>query len=892
MTTELFLAAIADRYRVEDRLGQGGMATVYLAKDLKHDRDVALKVLRPELGAVLGPERFLAEIRITARLDHPRILTLIDSGAAEGFLYYVLPVVRGESLRAKLDRERQLGVDEAIAIATQVASALDYAHRQGVVHRDIKPENILLHEGEAVLTDFGIALAVREAGGSRLTETGLSLGTPQYMSPEQASGGPTIDARSDIYSLGAVLYEMLAGEPPVTGPNAQAMIAKLMTERPVRLAVVRHGVPPAIDAAVARALSKVPADRFATSADFAHALTDTSASSSTARGTRSRWLVAAAVAAAVAAVVVAIGAATWSSMRPKAVAAAVFAPQLEQLTTDGNARSPALSPDGTRLAYVASDCDESQRCSDRLMVRDIGGAGSITALTGGSLSNPIWTTNGRFLVVARTPTGAGRVNFAVPTLGGAARRLPGWSISAVGASDTVVTGPGFGASSDTLAWLRLLTVSDGTVRDSIPVHRPDWILVIAAAPTGGRIAVAGVGFTSTSLRLIDRGGRVTDSLPRSTRMYRSIQWTANADALVLQVDLGESYSSLSSAGVATALTAVVRRRVSGDGKFVGAADTLMKLERGSQLAMLRADGSALLAQGPIVAEVYALERLAPVRLEFRTRRIATSTAGLRALISRGDGRTVWLKYGATGAEATRRNSFVPFEGGPERPFVLPAGSEITSDWSVPRSDELLYLSRDSAQRVRLSQIDVATGLTRRVTDLPASTSFTVAMVGGGYAVADVATHSSRVVGRPGKADTTWTVADIPERVVTVPGPLTPDGGGFTEFSQAPRGDTVFVRRVPLDGSAPTPWATVVFDKWLGILPDGSYETIGVDSTGVIGWYRIPPGGTRRVRLGDAPIQGPGMTWDGTDDARRFVAVKPVSRPDVFVIKNFGELLRR
>ncbi|HXI19721.1 MAG TPA: serine/threonine-protein kinase, partial [Gemmatimonadales bacterium] len=248
--------ALADRYRIERQLGSGGMATVYLATDLKHERHVALKVLRPELGAVLGDERFLAEIKITARLDHPHILTLIDSGVAGGFLYYVLPLVRGESLRDKLLKEKQLGIEEALAITRQVASALDYAHRQGVIHRDIKPENILLQEGEAMLTDFGIALAVKEAGGNRLTETGLSLGTPQYMSPEQATGDRLLDARSDVYSLAAVLYEMLAGEPPVTGPTAQAMIAKLMTERPTHLRVVRDSVPEAIDAGVARALDK------------------------------------------------------------------------------------------------------------------------------------------------------------------------------------------------------------------------------------------------------------------------------------------------------------------------------------------------------------------------------------------------------------------------------------------------------------------------------------------------------------------------------------------------------------------------------------------------------------------------------------------------------------
>src|SRR5678816_4374860 len=211
--------ALAGRYEIQRELGAGGMATVYRAVDLKHQRDVDTKVLPPELGAALGSERFLSEIRTTARLQHPHILPLLDSGEADGLWFYVMPVVTGESLRGRLERERQLPVADAVRIAREVASALDYAHRHGVVHRDIKPENILLQDGQALVADFGIALAVQQAGGERLTQTGLSLGTPQYMSPEQAMGERTIDARSDIYALGAVAYEMLAGEPPSTGPT-------------------------------------------------------------------------------------------------------------------------------------------------------------------------------------------------------------------------------------------------------------------------------------------------------------------------------------------------------------------------------------------------------------------------------------------------------------------------------------------------------------------------------------------------------------------------------------------------------------------------------------------------------------------------------------------------
>jgi serine/threonine protein kinase len=254
--------ALADRYRVERELGQGGMATVYLAHELRHDRNVALKLLRPELSAILGAQRFLGEIKTTANLQHPHILGLFDSGEAGGLVFYVMPYVDGESLRARLVREKQLPVDDAVRIAREVADALDYAHRHGVIHRDIKPENILLHDGRALVADFGIALAAaRSEGGSRMTETGMSLGTPAYMSPEQAMGEREITARSDVYALGAVLYEMLTGEPPFTGPTAQAIIARVMTEEPRSLTLQRKSVPPHVEAAVVTALSKLPGAR-------------------------------------------------------------------------------------------------------------------------------------------------------------------------------------------------------------------------------------------------------------------------------------------------------------------------------------------------------------------------------------------------------------------------------------------------------------------------------------------------------------------------------------------------------------------------------------------------------------------------------------------------------
>jgi eukaryotic-like serine/threonine-protein kinase len=268
------VAALADRYRIERELGQGGMATVYLAQDLKHDRKVALKVLKPELAAVIGADRFVVEIKTTAALQHPHILPLFDSGTADGFLYYVMPFIDGETLRSKLDRETQLGIDEAVKITVAVADALDYAHRHGVIHRDIKPENILLHDGRPTVADFGIALALSAAAGGRMTETGMSLGTPHYMSPEQATAEKLITARSDIYSLGSVLYEMLTGNPPHVGASAQQIIMKIVTEEAAPVTKHRRSVPPNVAAAVEKSLEKLPADRFATAAEFGAALTD------------------------------------------------------------------------------------------------------------------------------------------------------------------------------------------------------------------------------------------------------------------------------------------------------------------------------------------------------------------------------------------------------------------------------------------------------------------------------------------------------------------------------------------------------------------------------------------------------------------------------------------
>ncbi len=370
--------ALADRYKIESHLGEGGMANVYLAHDLKHDRPVAVKVLRPELAAVLGAERFLQEIKTTANLQHPHILPLFDSGEADSFLYYVMPFIDGETLRDKLNRETQLGIEEAVKITTEVADALHYAHGENVVHRDIKPENILLHNGRPMVADFGIALAVSAAAGGRMTETGLSLGTPHYMSPEQATAEKDLTSRSDIYSLGCVLYEMLTGEPPHTGGSAQAIIMKIVTEPADAVTKIRKSVPPNVTTAVAKALEKLAADRFESAAKFGEALTNpaftlptTQAATMAGAPASGPWnrLSIGSTAIAVLASVVAL----WALSRPapeKPVLRHSVALNSEDAPTleRGGTRF-ALAPDGKRLVYLGVS-EQTQRSQLRVRSRD------------------------------------------------------------------------------------------------------------------------------------------------------------------------------------------------------------------------------------------------------------------------------------------------------------------------------------------------------------------------------------------------------------------------------------------------------------------------------------------------------------------------------------------
>jgi len=500
------------------------MATVYLAEDLKHKRQVAIKVLRPELAAVIGAERFPAEITTTANLQHPHILPLHDSGEVNGTVFYVMPFVEGESLRDRLSRERQLAIPDAVRIAREVAEALDYAHRHGVIHRDIKPENILLHDGRALVADFGIALAAaRSEGGSRMTETGMSLGTPHYMSPEQAMGERDLDARTDVYALGCVLYEMLTGEPPFSGPSAQAIIAKVMTERPTVPSATRDTVPEHVEEAALTALAKLPVDRFASAAEFAAALSGSGTGSRRATGIRRaaptdrRALLALAALSAVLAVLAGIG---WSRtggeggagplayqihLTPSESEAGFVATQLA-VSADGGVivfsdtiggtrqlwikergvaeprpvpgtlggQAPFLSPDGRSVAYTVD--------GRLLRIPVTGGAPralSDSAQVEAGLVRGAWLDDGTIVFLG----GVSKFLYAIADTGGATRRvattdqLLGFpaSIAPVPGHDAVVV-TGCDVITCTNPVLTLVEVGSGTVQRILPGSSGAWPL--------------------------------------------------------------------------------------------------------------------------------------------------------------------------------------------------------------------------------------------------------------------------------------------------------------------------------------------------------------------------------------------------------------------------------
>ena len=711
---ERLSAALAHRYGIQRELGRGGMATVYLAEDLKHKRNVAVKVLRPELAAVLGSERFLNEIEVTANLQHPHILPLHDSGEADGFLFYVMPHVTGESLRTKLAREKQLPVDEAVQIATQVAAALDHAHRRNVIHRDIKPGNILLQDGQAVVADFGIALAVTIAGGSRITKTGLSPGTPEYMSPEQVTGDRQLDARSDVYSLGAVVYEMLTGDPPHTGSSAQQIMMTIVTEDAPPVTTVRNAVPPHVVAAVAQSLEKLPADRFESAQAFAEALGDvtfTSRSTAAGRGQVDSgtgrgppWkLVSAAVGLALVA-----GSAAWilhptPEIPRRPVQFSIESDSAHRISPG----SAALSPDGSVLVYNARTGSGSmlyQRRIDELHAHPIAG-------TEGGF-DPFFSPDGAQLGF-RTEGALRRVRLD----GGVPRAITEFDGFFLGADwgndDEIVFSTGLpahvytvSANGGTPQVLEVLDRLADTLWIASPVFIPGARALLFATETNqGQTRVGVVSLESADVRLLMPG-----AAPHYVRSGHVVYVEADGSLVAQPFDVAK----LDTAGAARRLAEGVGISLLHPMLAVSSSGTLvysLASNEGRDLALVDRDGN----ERPLLRERgFWVPRFSPdgTRIAFGVMTgahkdiwihdLAVGTTSRLTLDGQGNNDPVWNPDGTSVAfsrDADVKDLYVlSAEGGDPDLVVAQDGLQWTTDWS-PDGRHLVFTNVTANQDI-------------------------------------------------------------------------------------------------------------------------------------------------------------------------------------------------
>jgi tRNA A-37 threonylcarbamoyl transferase component Bud32 len=866
-STDRLAAALADRYTIERELGQGGMATVYLAHDIKHDRKVALKVLKPELAAVLGAERFVQEIKTTAALQHPHILPLFDSGQAGGFLYYVMPYIEGETLRSKLDREKQLGIEEAVRITTDVADALDYAHRHGVIHRDIKPENILLHDGRPMLADFGIALAVKEAGGNRLTETGLSLGTPQYMSPEQATGDRQLDARSDVYSLGAVLYEMLAGEPPVTGPNAQAMIAKLLTERPTRLQVVRDTVTGGIDAAVAKALAKTPADRFPGAAEFARALAAPGAGGGGAIAPvshgRLRLLIGAAVVLAVAAVGGYVG-----LRRPAAPARSRAA--RTQLTNSGRAYAAYLSPDGAFVLYLERrQCPNGPRCPYDVVIQETAESGARRVLA--TIANATlggWNPDSRRFLLGRNEGGRERVS-VVSVLGSEELRDVGGQAAWTPFPDTMLT---WTNAKSRQAWLRVARASDATAVDSIPVPGASDIQNAWMAPDGRWFAVtytdSGV-FTTPAPAIVSRHGMLIDSMPGGGRI---LGWSASSRAVYLARERGDRIE-------------VVRQAINQrTGRRAGLPVVVTRVA--SLTASLTGTTLAIAERGPVQTEIWAIER-PRIGAGWTAHRVYQSTSQISADISR-DGATIrpheWKVVNDT---TVPRWLEEPFAGGTPVPSNVAPRIVDAMSTNVNDSETAVVVAERRGGRTMLTRLAYPSGavvaeIGAAPTDsgwvwlLPNDRYLWLPQAGHEFDVLDAQAAVVRRIVWPDSLGSSGADLSADRTALVVLAQRTVSGIARLDAYRLSLSDGTITHIAPLSNDID--WGC----GWIG----DAYHLTRTDSVTGVHTIRVPTSGGRIVDEGPLPIQGEFVSLRGSANGLRGIEVVYSVSRDIVLLRNF------
>ena len=842
---------LADQYRIEREIGHGGMATVFLAQDLRHGRPVALKLLRPELALIMGAERFIAEIRITARLDHPHILTLIDSGIAGELPYYVMPFVGGDSLRQLLDRKRRLELPEALRLTSQIAGALDVAHREGIIHRDIKPENILLRQGEAMLTDFGIALAVSEAGGTRLTEAGFTLGTPLYMSPEQALGERELDGRSDIYSLAAVLYEMLAGVPPLTAPTAQVLIGRLATEDPTPLHRVRPDIPPGVSGAVDRALAKDPAQRFATAGEFSDALEAGAAEAPRpprAPGRR-RW-VAFAAGAGVLLLAAAILLAKLSA-RPHGLVLG----EKVQLTATANVLRPVISGDGRQLAYFSRRCGEGG-CTDPLQVTDVGGGATRAVLDNITSGYGIqWSPDRRNLLVFCTIDKRSG-SWLVSTLGGSPRYV-GSGVATFLGSDSLLVGPPLGAARD--FWLRITTLA-GEPRDSIRLQQ-------AGSGIGRLLEVPGSGWILAEVR--QGGAGVWELVGRDGQIGGRIK----SDFYILGGQEAANALWLSGAGLSLLRIPIDHAR----GRFGSRWDTIPGPITDFSLT---SDGRSLvLDQGTYEYGVWQLSfaDLLAGRLP-ESARIAQTSAPVQVEIAPDGSRLRWIReLASTDGKPHERIEITPYDRGDT--LTLPVTGSLLGAYWVDSVTLALGTTRPD-RRVHFALVDVRDGSEREMFQLPPDSGIAdFTPVAGGWSWIPAA-GDRIVVNQHGRV-----------RVIPKPAHLWELGQMLSDPSgrrisylgwNAEQKDGLDVGMISLDDRSSTPWKSIFAENaGTAFLTDGSLLLAVFPTDQSVALYRLTGPGSM-VSLGSIPL--PISDVSISDDLKRAVVTLRSDRTDAWMVK--------
>ncbi|NJD11109.1 MAG: hypothetical protein FIB01_11980 [Gemmatimonadetes bacterium] len=886
---ERLRSALADRYRIERELGTGGMATVYLAHDLRHDRDVALKVLRSDLAATLGAERFQREIQIAARLQHPNILPLLDSGEAAGFLYYVMPFVEGESLRERLAREGALPVGDVVRITRDVVDALTEAHAHGVVHRDIKPENILLRGRHALVADFGVAKAVREATGRQtLTTVGVALGTPAYMAPEQASADPHVDHRADIYTTGAVAYELLTGRPVFMGTTPQMVLAAHVSEAPVPISKHRESVPRALEALVLRCLAKQPADRWQSAAELLAQLEALATPRGgltpletqpvpAAPGARRRLLPVALAIAAIAVLMAAV--ALWRSPARRPT------PELTrlQLTSSGAAVYPVISPDGSQIAYETRRCPEAAACAWDLVVRDIATEAEQTIVQGAHWVAPVrYSPDGaRILILASLP-GEGEGAFLVPRSGGALTRLFASSDSLYGidflpGGDTVLAQVG--------NTLRPVLVASGQVLRTVPLPASFGAALEGVSADGRWLSFERPPdyYGATTLLIAERSGRVVDSLSAPV-LAGSARWSGARTLLGLE---GRVRIAAEKPLLRWALSSRTGR--------VGDPDTVLMVHSWDP-PDISADGRSLvfasLSAGEL--ELWTLEpgpgmALRPVR------KVLGSTTSLTGRMA-ADGRTLAYMVGSGGARGSNLQVFVQdFAGGRARPVtpLLPEADYLDLTMSA-YGDRMYLATRAGGRAARVVSYDVATGRAQPFAELPSPDVLLWARPGGGFLWHDSgAGDTLHVVDGEGRVIGQW-----PDPAPAIPSPMTPvfspDGSEVVlQYWEPAAGERThsgvvlyilsladgrvrLAGRMPTVGLSPVPmWGS---DGWIRV-----EATTPQDPRWMI--HRVPAAGGEFEPEFVTPFENE-CNCSMSYDAKRWVGVDRGIRSDIVLVRDF------